>query len=102
MDWIQGKKRFEHVDRGTADFIQTVTGVSMQFNSNEEVVNVCKAWENSMNEARDKGRDEGRNEGRNDAKREYVKSLYANGFSIEQICKGLALEKKSVNMIIKS
>ena len=51
MEWIMEGKRFEHVDRETADLIQTVTGSQMNFQPNEEEVNVCRAWANSMNEA---------------------------------------------------
>lgn len=52
MDWINENKNFEQVERDTADFIQAVTGTKMQFDKNDEVVNMCKAWENSMNQAR--------------------------------------------------
>ena len=64
MDWIKDKKRFEHVDIKTANFIRTVTGTKIKFNQNEEEVNMCTAWKNSMNEARNEGRREGRREGK--------------------------------------
>lgn len=90
MNWLQRKKRFESVDRRTADFIQTVTGIKVKFNSNEEVVNMNHAWNNSINEAK------------KEAISENVKSLYKNGVSIEQICKWLGLEEKFVTTILKS
>lgn len=63
MDWMQGKERFQQVDRATVDFIQTATGTRMQFDEKDEVVNVCKAWENGLKQARLDGENTGEQRG---------------------------------------
>ena len=89
MDWIRENKRFERVDRQTADLIQTVTGTKMDLNPNEEVVDMCMAWENSMNEARNEGLKEGKKEGKregvNEEKIETAKRLLAKNAPLEII-----------------
>ena len=60
MDWMQRQGRFERVDRATADFIQTATGTNMHFHEDGEVVNMCRAWENSINQARNDGISQGK------------------------------------------
>ena len=48
MDWLENKEQEITVDRDTADFIQTTAGTDLHLNDDEEVINVCKAWKNSM------------------------------------------------------
>ena len=62
MDWIQNNKRMQAIDRNTADFIQTTTGTDLHLNDDDEVINMCRAWENSMKQA------EARGEARGEAK----------------------------------
>lgn len=59
MNWFHDKQRLEHIDRATADFIQTATGTKFDIDDNEEVINVCRAWENSMNKAKKEGHNDG-------------------------------------------
>ena len=63
---------------------------------------MCKAWDNSMNEARKEGKREGIKEGIKETKKEDVKLLHKNGFSVEQISKGLGLKKALVYRLINS
>ena len=52
------------IDRNTADFIQTTTGTDLHLKDDDEVINMCRAWENSMKQA------EARGEARGEAKGE--------------------------------
>lgn len=63
MDWLENKEQDMTVDRATADFIQTTTGTDLHLNSDEEVINVCKAWKNSIDQAEAKGKAKGVVEG---------------------------------------
>ena len=64
MDWIQNNQRMQAIDRNTADFIQTTTGTDLHLKDDDEVINMCRAWENSMKQA------EARGEARGEAKGE--------------------------------
>ena len=57
----------------------------MDLNPNEEVVDMCMAWENSMNEARNEGLKEGKREGVNEEKIETAKRLLAKNAPLEII-----------------
>ena len=57
MDWIAGVKRFEAVDRETASLIKTTTGTDISFDEEGEMINMCKAWDNSMQQAENRGKD---------------------------------------------
>lgn len=63
MDWLTDKEQEMTVDRATADFIQTITGTDLHLKDDEEVINVCKAWKNSMDQAEAKGKAAGKAEG---------------------------------------
>ena len=45
MDWIQNNQRMQAIDRNTADFIQTTTGTDLHLKDDDEVINMCRAWE---------------------------------------------------------
>jgi len=62
MEWIKEYERFENVDFESASVIKTITGTDIQIEKGESV-NMCKAWENSLNKARQDAKAEGRNEG---------------------------------------
>ena len=59
MDWIQNNKRMQTIDRNTADFIQTTTGTDLHLKDKDEVIDMCKAWDNSMKQAEAKGEAKG-------------------------------------------
>lgn len=63
MDWLENQERMKAIDRPTACFIQTTTGTDLHLENNEEVIDVCKAWKNSMNQAEAKGKAKGVVEG---------------------------------------
>jgi len=56
INWMAGNKRFEEMDRATADLIKTVTGADIRFDEKGDVVNMWAAWENGINQARNDGR----------------------------------------------
>ena len=39
------------------EFVQTATGTDFEINENCEVIDMCRAWKNSMKQAEDKGRE---------------------------------------------
>ena len=57
MDWLENQEQMKNIDRTTADFIQTTTGTDLHLDDKEEVIDMCKAWKNSMKQAEDKGRE---------------------------------------------
>ena len=58
MEWIAGVKRFEAVDRETASLIKTTTGTDISFVEEGEMINMCKAWDNSLKQAKNEGAEE--------------------------------------------
>ena len=64
INWMVGNKRFEEMDRETADLIKTVTGADIRFDEKGEVVNMWAAWENGINQARNDGFSDGESKGR--------------------------------------
>ena len=65
VSWMEGNKRFEHMDWDTASLIKTVTGANIQIEKGESV-NMWAAWENGINQARIDGEATGRQAGRNE------------------------------------
>ena len=64
VNWMAGNKRFEEMDRETADLIKTVTGADIRFDEKGDVVNMWAAWENGINQARNDGFNDGEIKGR--------------------------------------
>lgn len=64
VNWMAGNKRFEKMDRKTADLIKTVTVADIRFNEKGDVVNMWAAWENGLNQARSDGFADGEAKGR--------------------------------------
>ena len=51
------------MDRATAEFIKTTTGTNFAIEEDEEVIDVCRAWKNSIDQAKSEGLLAGREEG---------------------------------------
>lgn len=66
VNWRAGNKRFEEMDRETADLIKTVTGADIRFDEKGDVVNMWAAWENGINQARNDGFHDGFHDGFSD------------------------------------
>ena len=61
MDWLKDQEQMKNVDRTTADFIQTTTGTDLRLDDNDEVIDMCKAWKNSIEQAKAEERKNGIN-----------------------------------------
>lgn len=57
--WIKGKTRFKHVEKEAVELINLITGSKITGEEKEEVVDMCRAWENSINNAMREGMREG-------------------------------------------
>lgn len=53
--WIKGKTRFKHVEKEAVELINLITGSKIIGEEKEEVVDMCRAWENSINNAMREG-----------------------------------------------
>ena len=60
---LQNDEKFSKVDRETVEAINLFAGTDIDIDGKEEVIDMCKAWEDQKNEGRELGREEGREEG---------------------------------------
>ena len=58
--WIKGNSRFNHVEKEAVELINIITGAKFAGDDKEEVVDMCRAWENSMKNAKLDGKLEGK------------------------------------------
>ena len=83
-DLITTDDIFKKVDVETIAAMNLFAGTDIEYEEKEEVINVCKAWEDQKNEGRELGREEGREEGRELGERQKI---------ISQIVKKLQKDK---------
>ncbi|MFR3038682.1 MAG: hypothetical protein ACLTLY_07935 [Agathobacter rectalis] len=57
---LQNDEKFSNVDRETVEAINLFAGTNIDIDEKEEVIDMCKAWEEQKNEGRELGREEGR------------------------------------------
>ncbi|NSI34467.1 Rpn family recombination-promoting nuclease/putative transposase [[Eubacterium] rectale] len=57
---LQNDEKFSKVDRETVEAINLFAGTDIDIDGKEEVIDMCKAWEDQKNEGRELGREEGR------------------------------------------
>ena len=81
---LQNDEKFSNVDRETVEAINLFAGTDIDIDGKEEVIDMCKAWEDQKNEGRELGREEGREEGRELGERQKI---------ISQIVKKLQKDK---------
>jgi len=60
-EWMRGNKRFEEMNRETAELVKTITGAKIKFTEKGEVVNMWVAYENDINQAEQNGERRGEN-----------------------------------------
>ena len=72
---LQNDEKFSKVDRETVEAINLFAGTDIDIDGKEEVIDMCKAWEDQKNEGRELGREEGREEGRELGERQKIISL---------------------------
>lgn len=105
--WIKGKQRFNHVEKEDVELINLITGSKIVGDEKEEVVDMCRAWENSINNAKSEGKSEGKIEGRIEGKIEgriegKIETLYEEcDMSIPDIAKKVSKPEEYVKEVIK-
>ena len=72
---LQNDEKFSKVDRETVEAINLFAGTDIDIDEKEEVIDMCKAWEEQKNEGREEGRELGREEGRELGERQKIISL---------------------------
>ena len=72
---LQNDEKFSKVDRETVEAINLFAGKEIDIDEKEEVIDMCKAWEEQKNEGREEGRELGREEGRELGERQKIISL---------------------------
>ena len=53
---LQNDEKFSNVDRETVEAINLFAGTDIDIDEKEEVIDMCKAWEDQKNEGREEGR----------------------------------------------
>ena len=56
---LQNDEKFSKVDRETVEAINLFAGTDIDIDEKEEVIDMCKAWEDQKNEGREEGRELG-------------------------------------------
>ena len=89
---LQNDENFSKVDRETVEAINLFAGTDIDIDEKEEVIDMCKAWEEQKNEGRELGREEGRIR---QAKVTALK-LQKKGHSIEDIAECVEFDEETV------
>ena len=75
-------------------------GTDIDIDEKEEVIDMCKAWEDQKNEGRELGREEGRELGREEGRIRQAKvtalKLQKKGYSIEDIAECVDFDEETV------
>ena len=97
---LQNDEKFSRVDRETVEAINLFAGTDIDIDEKEEVIDMCKAWEEQKNEGRELGREEGRKEGREEGRIRQAKvtalKLQKKGHSIEDIAECVDFDEETV------
>ena len=89
--WIKGKTRFKHVEKEAVELINLITGSKIIGEEKEEVVDMCRAWENSINNAMREGELKGK-----------IEILYEEcNMSIHDIARKVSKPEEYVREVIK-
>lgn len=93
--WIKGKTRFKHVEKEAVELINLITGSKITGEDKEEVVDTCRAWENSINNAMREGMREGELKGK-------IEILYEEcNMSIHDIARKVSKPEEYVREVIR-
>lgn len=93
--WIKGKTRFKHVEKEAVELINLITGSKITGEDKEEVVDMCRAWENSINNAMREGMREGELKGK-------IEILYEEcNMSIHDIARKVSKPEEYVREVIR-
>ena len=93
--WIKGKTRFKHVEKEAVELLNLITGSKRTGEEKEEVVDMCRAWENSINNAMREGMREGELKGK-------IEILYEEcNMSIHDIARKVSKPEEYVREVIR-
>lgn len=93
--WIKGKTRFKYVEKEAVELINLITGSKITGEDKEEVVDMCRAWENSINNAMREGMREGELKGK-------IEILYEEcNMSIHDIARKVSKPEEYVREVIR-
>lgn len=87
--------RFCHMERQAVRMIEMFTGTEIIRETEQEEIDMCKAWDDMGRQKRE----EGRQEGRLDACNQIIKNMLANGFSEDKIMAIVGCDREMVNSI---
>lgn len=87
--------RFCHMEREAVRMIEMFTGTEIIRETEQEEIDMCKAWDDMGRQKRE----EGRQEGRLDACNQIIKNMLANGFSEDKIMAIVGCDREMVNAI---
>ena len=93
---LQNDKKFSNVDRETVEAINLFAGTDIDIDEKEEVIDMCKAWEEQKYEGREEGRELGREEGRILQAKVTALKLQKKGHSIEDIAECVDFDEETV------
>ena len=93
---LQNDEKFSKVDRETVEAINLFAGTDIDIDEKEEVIDMCKAWEEQKNEGREEGRELGREEGRIRQAKVTALKLQKKGHSIEDIAECVDFDEETV------
>ena len=97
---LQNDEKFSKGDRETVEAINLFAGTDIDIDEKEEVIDMCKAWEEQKNEGRELGREEGRELGREEGRIRQAKvtalKLQKKGHSIEDIAECVDFDEETV------
>ena len=103
---LQNDEKFSKVDRETVEAINLFAGTDIDIDEKEEVIDMCKAWEEQKNEGRELGREEGRELGREEGRIRQAKvtaiKLHKIGHSIEDIAECVDFDEETVKKWLES
>ena len=85
---LQNDEKFSKVDRETVEAINLFAGTDIDIDEKEEVIDMCKAWEEQKNE--------GREEGRISQAKVTALKLQKKGHSIEDIAECVEFDEETV------
>ena len=85
---LQNDEKFSNVDRETVEAINLFAGTDIDIDEEDEVIDMCKAWEEQKNE--------GREEGRKKQAMETALKLKKKGHSLEDIAECVDFDVETV------
>ena len=97
---ILRKKKYNIVYRDTKSVINYLTGSKMTINEDEEMIDMCRAWDEFEKRSIEKGKIQGKAEGIAENRIENALNLYKNGASLELISKSLNMDIEELKNIL--